>query len=1322
MIRKSNNALVPSAPIGMRISIMKGTSTVPVYVETQTTNTNANGLVTIEIGSGSVVSGVFSSINWGDGIYFIKTETDPLGGTAYSITSISQLLSVPYAFHSKTAESLAVPFSETDPLFSASPAYSISSSNIVNWNSAYGWGNHANAGYLTSYTESDPVWSIASLNYYTKNNMQTSGSALMHFNNITNKPTTISGYGITDAMNTSSPANSISLINIANWNLAYSWGNHTSAGYLTHYTETDPIWTAAASNYYTKTNMQTSGAAQMHFNNITNKPNTLAGYGIVNAMNITHVANGITSTNIANWNNAYNWGNHALAGYLTSYTETDPVWNAASANYYSKNNMQTSGMSLMHFNNITNKPVTLAGYGIVDAMNISHVANSITSSDISNWDNAYTWGNHASAGYLTSYTETDPIWNAASVNYYNKIDMQTSGASLLHFNNLTNKPTTLLGYGITDAMNTSHPANAISSANISNWNSAYGWGNHAGLYRPVSWVPSWTEVIDKPNFASVATSGSYTDLSNQPTIINSQWITSGHEIYYNDGNVGIGTVTPTSLLNVKGNGTNLARFESTGDNLSYIDVINTNSGNSAGNSIRLITKDAANSAETSVDIVKYRTGAFEINNNETSANAFTAFLQSGEERMRITSAGYIGIGTATPVEKFHVAGSNGLFAKFLNSADNTGEGIAIGSAANLGRISTNGATTAMGFEINASEKMRIDATGKVGIGTTTPGVKFHVAGSNGLFVQFLNSASTTGEGIAIGSGANLGRISTNGASTAMGFEINASEKMRIDATGKVGIGTSSPAASLQVVGGILARGGAPGVNGVNNNGYAFTGNGGDNDAGMYSSADGQLEFYGNSLERVRIATNGNVGIGTIAPGYKLEVTGDIKFNNGNALRSTNGDWLIGADAGGSYIGIGSATTAKDVKLFSSSATPYVTMLGTNGNVGIGTSAPAEKLQVVGSILIPDDISVGSLKIGSLGSYLGRQSSDGSTVLNAAEANIIFKNAATETVRITSAGYVGIGTNTPGRLLSLSGVQSVISLNNTGTTTWTGLDINAKNGAYKTAVGLEDATGKFIIDMAQDGANDVTVLQNGNVGVGIAVPDQKLDVNGVIETNAGVKYPDGVTQVVAANVNNLVPIGAVLSWWKGSGATPALPAGFVECNGQTLNDAASPLNGLVIPNLNGQAATVVGNSTGAGGFVGSNSTTLSTAQLPAHNHTASSGAAGAFTPSGSIGGGGSHSHSINDPGHSHSLSWHDNGGWNHGSINAGQTDRGVNVWTMTNGAATGISINGVGDHGHGLYMNAVGNHAHSVTVDNTGSGTAVDNMQRSCQMTFIMRVR
>ena len=95
VIRDNSNMLIKNQQIGMRITISEGDT--PVYVETQLASTNDNGLVTLEIGGGQAVSGTFGEINWSGGNFFIKTETDPSGGTIYTISGTSALLSVPYA-------------------------------------------------------------------------------------------------------------------------------------------------------------------------------------------------------------------------------------------------------------------------------------------------------------------------------------------------------------------------------------------------------------------------------------------------------------------------------------------------------------------------------------------------------------------------------------------------------------------------------------------------------------------------------------------------------------------------------------------------------------------------------------------------------------------------------------------------------------------------------------------------------------------------------------------------------------------------------------------------------------------------------------------------------------------------------------------------------------------------------------------------------------------------------------------------------------------------------------------------------------------------
>ncbi len=107
VIRNTSGTLVASTAVGLKISILKGSvSGAAVYEEIHTANTNANGLVSIEIGTGNNVSGDFGQINWGNDSYFIKTETDPTGDTNYTIFGTSQLLSVPYALYADNTKNL----------------------------------------------------------------------------------------------------------------------------------------------------------------------------------------------------------------------------------------------------------------------------------------------------------------------------------------------------------------------------------------------------------------------------------------------------------------------------------------------------------------------------------------------------------------------------------------------------------------------------------------------------------------------------------------------------------------------------------------------------------------------------------------------------------------------------------------------------------------------------------------------------------------------------------------------------------------------------------------------------------------------------------------------------------------------------------------------------------------------------------------------------------------------------------------------------------------------------------------------------------------
>lgn len=109
IVRNSDNELVQNGAIGIKISILsEGANGTPIYVETHTAQTNENGLFNIQIGGGAAQSGAYTNaIFWGQGNYFVKTELDPTGGVNYTISSTTELLSVPYANYAHVSGTLA---------------------------------------------------------------------------------------------------------------------------------------------------------------------------------------------------------------------------------------------------------------------------------------------------------------------------------------------------------------------------------------------------------------------------------------------------------------------------------------------------------------------------------------------------------------------------------------------------------------------------------------------------------------------------------------------------------------------------------------------------------------------------------------------------------------------------------------------------------------------------------------------------------------------------------------------------------------------------------------------------------------------------------------------------------------------------------------------------------------------------------------------------------------------------------------------------------------------------------------------------------------
>lgn len=370
------------------------------------------------------------------------------------------------------------------------------------------------------------------------------------------------------------------------------------------------------------------------------------------------------------------------------------------------------------------------------------------------------------------------------------------------------------------------------------------------------------------------------------------------------GNLGIGTTSPLSLLHVRGS--------STGAVQAYIH----NTDGSTNSSAELVFGTWSGAIPTgngnpgpSAKIAAINT----FRNDARTDLTFWTYQSTGvsTERMRITSAGNVGIGTTSPAGPLQVVGT----ADQIRSGNGTVTSF-LGGSFSLGYTGT---LTNHDFSIytNSTEKMRITSGGNVGIGTTSPNpigtgyasLDIRGAGGGGIVM----GTTSTPHGFIYSEFSGL-YIQANGASTPTVFLTNGAERMRITSSGNVGIGTASPGRKLVVaVSPTSASDDGIDINNGTNSfllartGASYTYRGVPANAGMlYLSpgsdmallADGgNMRFFNDGGERMRISTGGNVGIGTTSPSYTLSVNGTASATDLRLGRTvtyaftTNSSWM-----------------------------------------------------------------------------------------------------------------------------------------------------------------------------------------------------------------------------------------------------------------------------------------------------------------------------------------------------------------------------------------------------------------------------------------------
>jgi hypothetical protein len=425
----------------------------------------------------------------------------------------------------------------------------------------------------------------------------------------------------------------------------------------------------------------------------------------------------------------------------------------------------------------------------------------------------------------------------------------------------------------------------------------------------------------------------------------------------------------------------------------------------------------------------------------------------------------------------------------------------------------------MGFwtiaaDSSSTERLRITSTGNIGIGTTAPTDKLQVSGN--VMANAFNAIggvaqfnSTGGVYMAGLGGSSYGAIQSysDAGGTVRTLALNPTG-------GKVGIGTSSPETRLQVTGGSLW------VNG-------------DTEGSLTSAAGKGLRFYyanasdyaamfaydyagSVSKNLVLQSPGGNVGVGSTAPAYKLDVAGNIGLTSGSSI--------YGHDAGA---GITFDSTSAILKFITNSSERM--RIDNTGNVGIGTTAPGNKLNVIVSDANTslaagvtqeglrlsnsnsttnnwNEISFYNSTNSSIAGVLGFQNTD--TTNNYGDFAFATRGSGGfgERMRITSTGNVGIGTTGPAFPLDL--LNAGVQIGSTGMYQLSGfrnssgdkqgIELGYDSAGGGVILGATQATGQPIEFWTYNGsawAERARIDKNGNVGIGTTTPGQLLTVNG-----------------------------------------------------------------------------------------------------------------------------------------------------------------------------------------------------------------------------------